>query len=331
MKPLHKYLTIILCVTVVVLVTLKVGAISAFSSNHDNNSSSNERSHQLDGESSERQKFKSRERHPPLSPQEVQDFLHNTIIAKVDFQDISLTEALKELNRLIAQQSPDHPSRPEIRSHLVSSFPVTSKSPASFVEDHAVPVEYSSIPTIQELRLRKIPAEVLVKYICDASRCRYWIYRGNVYVSNSWDRITGEKFYNEEPLGRINLNGKDASQITPTVNAIVQNHEFFGNKPTIKIRMSKKAKEALIRGQIALPTYDQDLDNATLGHTVMTILMHSGGTMSYIDDGEIIYDPLNEMADQDPFAYPSPSSATFNIPLDENWSKPANEPASPSK
>ncbi|OYV05122.1 MAG: hypothetical protein CFE26_13250 [Verrucomicrobiales bacterium VVV1] len=109
-----------------------------------------------------------------LSDEEMMTFLRDTILEGVEIRDKSLGEALIILRKEVRNAAPDGPA---VGLGLAGSC---------------------SDQKIQELRLRKVPLAVALKYVCEMTKCRYRIDDGSVIISpvvdtgEVWDPIQKE-------------------------------------------------------------------------------------------------------------------------------------------
>jgi hypothetical protein len=113
-----------------------------------------------------------------MATAEVIKFLRDSIIPKLDMQNLPLPDALEMVNEALRQHATDL-KRPKILIDL----------------DYRYRMRNSKPPQVVELRVRNIPAGIALKYICDATGCEWWIENGNVFVA-PFDMDRSEKFAN---------------------------------------------------------------------------------------------------------------------------------------
>jgi hypothetical protein len=233
------------------------------------------------------------------------------VIPKVDFVDITLSDALKILNEEIAKQTPD--DQPRVRILLHPYFNERFKSEA-FGEIESM--------RIDELRLRNVPVVVLLKYMCDKTKNIYWFYKGDFYVSPIINDGGIGYFYYAEKISRVKLDNIDASQLTHKLNEIIDEHNYFGPKTSISILMTEKARDALLKGEVQLPRINLDLHDVTLNEAMRKISQHTHGALR-INDADLQFDPFDEW-NVDPFAEAG-TRVSFGVKLDENIFKPKSD------
>jgi hypothetical protein len=110
---------------------------------------------------------------------EIFKFLRNSIIPKLEMQNLPLPDALEMVNGELRKHSTDL-KRPKILIAL----------------DYRYRMRNSEPPKVVELRVRNIPAGMALKYICDATKCQLWIENGNVFVA-PFDSDRSEKIANQ--------------------------------------------------------------------------------------------------------------------------------------
>ena len=229
----------------------------------------------------------SRMRARKMTAAEAAEFLKKTIIPEVDFDKILLSDALKVLNEEIRKQTPDDQPRVRILLH-----PDYDETPSVRVIGDTELVRYRLM--FDDSRLRKAPLDVLLKLICDQTNTEYWFYKGDFYLSPLVnDRGLGTYFYHAEELSRVQLANIDASQLSEKWNEIIGDHDYFGPKQGMDVMMTKKAREALLKGEIKLPRIDLDLKNVTPREAVRKIAEHSEGAL-ILDEPNLLFNPFNE-------------------------------------
>lgn len=256
---------------------------------------------------------KIRQRARKLNEDEAKEFLKTTIIPEINFEDITLEDALKIVNEEIAKQTPDDQPRPRIL--LDADYPV---SPIGMLLDDGSIVE--TVPFMFEgLRLRKVPANVLLKYMCDYSPASFWFYKGDYYLGVKDPSASSDNFYHEEKLNRVKLDNIDASQLASRLGEIIEQHDYYGFKSGISIYTTEKARAALLKGELQLPRTNLDMKNVTLSQTLMKIEEETRGAL-VVSQQNLLFNPFNEVPIDDPFA-PAGEGGSF-IPLNEDTMNP---------
>ncbi len=328
MKPIQKYLIIGLLVTAVAYGMIQ--ALSTTSSTSQMKGDSNNLPVNMrfrpdrGGEESDSPLRKQRLRSRKLSNKEISAFLKRTIIPEINFEEIALSDALKALNEEIAKQTPDDQPRPKIRlgQETWSDLMNIPELGRLFKPTRDI--------TIEELRVRNIPANILLQYVCDMTGTSFFCYKGDIYLSR-YDFHSSYDFYTEEKFSRIKLNHLDASQLDAKFEEIIESHDYFGHKRGFQILMTERAQKALMNHEIQLPVINLEMKNITLREATMLIAAKSGGALSLNNDN-LLFDPFDEVKkaydpndpNADPFAE-EPSNDNFSVPLDENWANPINE------
>lgn len=251
-----------------------------------------------------------------LTSVEATEFLKTTIIPEIHFEDVTLEDALKIVDEKIAEQTTDDQPRPRI---------LLDAEYREFLEQNkgAAPddlIGSSSMHIIEELRLRRVPVNILLKYICEMSGVLFWIYKGDVYIGFINIEESSVTFYNEEKLSRVKLDNIDASQLSLKLGEIVDQHEYYGFKRGISIQTTEKARAAILKGEVQLPRINLDLENVTLKEASVKIAKHTGGALMLNHQG-LVFNPFDEAPiNEDPFA--DANTPSFQVALDENIFKP---------
>ena len=248
-----------------------------------------------------------------MTSAEAAEFIKNTIIPAIHFENITLKDAVKVVNDEIAKQTPDDQARPKILLH-----PDLHKTQVIDGETHE-----RKMPVIDELRLRNVPISFLLKCIVDKTGSRVWFYEGNYFISLVEDVGLGD-FYTGEKLSRVRLENIDASQLASKFNEIIENHDYFGPKTNITILTTEKARAALLRGELQLPRINLDVENVTSMEAMNIIAEKSDG--AFMMEQFLYYNPFNEDPESgNPFSSshnPNTEAASFGVVLDENILKP---------
>ena len=270
-----------------------------------------------------------------LSSVEAEDFLHSVIIPRVNFEDVTLEEALEFLNAEIARQSPES-ARPELR--LDPNFLKTinrrrdgkgevAQGLDALLGGSGQPVGIEAF-RIPELRMLNVSAAIVLREVHGVTSSSSFAYRGDIYVVEDTNELPFHRFYESEELGRVHFDNVRLDQIGRVIRGIVSNHEYYGRKAGVDFWMSDKAHQALLSGDLSLPTIDLDMSDVTMIDVMKTICdmpdMHHGA----YGLGDIIYDPMGEYDDYqaslNPFAI-KPQPGPFIVPFDEFWG--ARKPA----
>lgn len=319
MQRFHKTLGICILVTAVVYAVIKMVGGVGFDARGNGDAKARSRDAIVRDErgekSSDASTRKLRMRARKLTSAEATEFLKLTIIPRIDFENITLEEALKIVNEEIAKQTPNDQPRPRILFH--PSFKDRPKAAvgSDFINMH--------LRMIDELRDQKVPASNLLKYICDKTKTTYWFYRGDFYFDPTDCDWRANHYYSEEKLSRVKLENIDASQLASKVNEIIENHDHFGPKTDITILTTEKARAALLRGELQLPRINFEAENVTSREAMKMIAEHSNG--EFVLDYMLLYNPLKEnLVGDDPFssARDSGIAAEFNVVLNEKILEP---------
>lgn len=161
-----RYLIPVACISLAAGMVLVVRPKFQSSSNEQRqagDSSNHETASFRDEETPSTIRTKSKERviHRKPTLEETNDLLRNTIIPRVDFEDLSVGESAKRLRLLIHEAG--------IEPHELTVICSPSISTTSF--------------KIKELKLRNVPLGIALKYICDSTILRYRVTPGVVEFS----------------------------------------------------------------------------------------------------------------------------------------------------
>ncbi len=177
MQRIHKTLAICLLVTALVFGMLKIlGGVGLGDKAKGETKASSRNSmtrHERGESASDASTRNSRIRARKMTSAEAAEFLKTTIIPEINFENITLEDALKIVNEEIAKQTPDDQMRPRIL--LDPKYP---DRPMGMLLDDGSIVE--TVPFMfDELRLRNVTVSDLLKYMGDKSYARYRFYKGD--------------------------------------------------------------------------------------------------------------------------------------------------------
>ncbi len=111
-----------------------------------------------------RTKSKIRIHHPKPTIEETMELYKNTIIPRVDIQDLTIVEVAAAITSFIQQAGiPPHELRVIVNKSVSSEW------------------------GINEVRIRNVPLSVLLKYICDSTRLRYRVEPGIIRFLDALD------------------------------------------------------------------------------------------------------------------------------------------------
>ena len=259
---------------------------------------------------------KLRQRARKLTSAEATEFLKTTIIPEINFENITLKDALKIVNEEIAKQTPG--DQPKLRILFHPSFKARPKAAegSDFINMH--------LRIIDEASLQNISTSSLLKFISDKTKTTYWFYRGDVYLDPTDCDWRSNNYYTQEKLGRVRLENIDASQLASKFNEIIENHDHFGPKTNVTILTTEKARAALLRGELQLPRINLDVENVTSMEALKIIAEKSDGV--FMMEQFLYYNPFHEDSEGgNPFGsliLPEHGAVSFDVILDENILKP---------
>lgn len=280
------------------------------------------------GNEANRQRLK---RARKLSSAEAWQFLQYNIIPKIDFEDVSLEEAVEILNEEIAKQLSGGQARPAIRIDPQFLKSIKERRARGDVGQadleaalggltQAIGLEAYRIP---EMRMVNVPAAVALAEICDMTESTYFIYQGDCYLVGEIGSAPYVRFYFEEKLDRIKLQKVRLDQLESEIRELVSQHEYYGQKAGIEFRMSEKAVVALLAGEVSLPTISIEMENATMVDLMKSIIKLPNMYEVFDGTGEIVFDPFGEHAKYvsrlNPFDPDPETSNPFKVPLNEDW------------
>jgi hypothetical protein len=317
-QSIHKILAICLLLTALVFGVLKIlggvglGAKGKEAATHSSLDSTVR--HERGERASDASTRTLRQRARKLTSAEATEFLKTTIIPEIHLENITLNDAVKRLNEEIAKQAPDDQVRPRILLHPhLMDLRKTQEIDGEIYD--------MKMPEIDELRLRKVPAMVLLKYVCDKTAMSFWFYKGDYYVDALGCDCGELNLHSTEILSRVKIENIDASQLASKLDEIIENHDFFGPKSGINIYTTEKAREALLKGEVQLPRINVDMKNVTLMEVTKEIAEHTKGALMLNQQG-LVYNPFNEKPkNEDPFA-PAGEGGSFDILLNEDTMNP---------
>ncbi len=326
MQRIHKTLAICLLVTALVFGVLKMLGGVGFGTKAKGDTKASSRDsmarHDRGEQTSDPSTRKLRQRARKLTSAEATEFLKTTIIPRVEFNEILLSDALKILNEEIAKQTPV--DQPRLRILMDPNYrEKLEKNAKATIDD--LPGRSMIAGFVVDNRVRQIPVVSLLKLICYQTHTKYWFYKGDYYLSSiKEDGGIGYSFYYSENLGSVKLENIDASQLAMKMNEIIEQHDYFGPKTSIDIKMTKKARAALLKGEVKLPRINLDLENVTLKQAIMKIEEHTGGALVLSGEG-LLFNPFHEVHNTDPFAAAG-EGESFDIILNEDAMNPKFDP-----
>ena len=213
-----------------------------------------------------------------MSQEEVAEFLRTTIIPEINLQETLLVDALKIINQEIAKQIPDDQPRPRI----IPDESLSNEPTAIIANGIRTELE----PTrINEMHFRNISASTLLESTCDATKCGYWIYQGNIYVGNSHEFMLDNGFYQERIFSQVQLDATNGTQLSQQMDQLIQASEYYGYKPSFQIIMSDKARAALHSGEVHMPTIHLNMQNTTISDVLLQIARQTDGVLVPRDGG----------------------------------------------
>ncbi|MFN6268892.1 MAG: hypothetical protein ACK40T_00700 [Akkermansiaceae bacterium] len=318
MQRIHKILAICLLMTALVFGVLKIlGGVGMGAKGKEATTPSSRDSmtrHERGEKVSDVSSRTLRQRARKLTAVEAAVFLKSTIIPEINFEKITLKDAVKIVNEEIAKQTPDDQPRPRILLHPhLMDIRKTQELDGEIYE--------RKMPEIDELRLRKVPAMVLLKYVCDKTAMSFWFYKGDYYVDALGCDCGEFNINSTEILSRVKIENIDASKLSSKLDEIIENHDFFGPKSGINIYTTEKAREALLKGEVQLPRINVDMKNVTLMEVTKGIADQTKGALMLNQQG-LVFNPFNEEPkNEDPFA-PAQEGGSFDVLLNEDTMNP---------
>ena len=320
MQSIHKILAICLLLTALAYGVLKILGGVGLSAGGKDDAKTKSRDmvtrHERGEGGSDSSARKPRQRARKLTSTEAREFLKTTVIPEINFENITLKDALKVVNEEIAKQTLE--GQPRVRILIDPNYHYQFERNWKMSIDHIGSNFIGA--TVVDIRERQIPVDILLKHISDQTHTRFWFYKGDYYLSWINDGGIPYSFYHSEKLSRLKLENVDASQLALRLNEVIDHHEYFGPKTIIDITMTKKAHDALLKGEVKLPRINLNLENVTLSQSLMKIEEQTGGAL-VVSEQNLLFNPFNEVNNTDPFA-PAGEGGSFDISLNEDTINP---------
>lgn len=331
MKPLHTHLSIgflVIAIVFATLHTLDISIIASLSGASITEDIKDRKPHTYIDYDLNRKNSRQRPQTEKPSPSETKEFLNHCIINDYSIRETTLKDAIKSLNIKIHEQSSDRLRKPRILLTKDVTYTSYSNNPDVVAAHHGDTL-------IKNIQLSRTPASEVLNQICMATNCSYFIYKGDAYVTTSLPGLASFFFGKDEILNDVKLSNVHITQLGKTLTNIIEDHEYFGHKPLIRVVMSSRTQAALKQGLVELPSIDLHLKNTTLDVVIETICNQSNGTFlkSHVVN-EIVFNPLDSDKAQDIdqiLSNPHTYNRRILIPLDENWDKPENIPTPQSR
>lgn len=315
MKQINKTLGICLLVTALVYGVLKMLGAVGFGNEAKGDAEASSRDsitrHDRGENASDVSTRKFRQRARKMTSAEAREFLKTTIIPEINFENITLKDALKIFNGEIAKQTSDDQPRPKI---------LFFDDPPKFRDRNSADAALYDLESIKlNVHLHNVNASDVLKSMCSQLRARFWLYKGNFYVSTIFDGGISDFAHNEK-LSHVKLENIHATELASKLNEIIDDHDYFGPKRGINVFTTGYVHAALLKGEVQLPHISLDLQNVTLNEVIQKIVEDSGGTFK-TNDQFLIFNPFNkELNSNDPSPGIDPNNA-LRVLGDENLYK----------
>jgi hypothetical protein len=229
--------------------------------------------------SSSGQRASRREEYLKLSSADAIKRIKTTMIRELTLEDVTVPEAIEVLNQTLRQESPAL-TPPKIR--LAAAW--GNNNPRSQLR-------------IREMRAHDIPLSIALKYICDQYRCRYWIYKGTVFIDlYRFDDELPERFLQQARIETLSIHDANILEAMEALRAAAEEIDFDGCKPPLVFPADSESEDihaAIVRGDIADRVHDIKLTNATIGEALEEICRQAGAHY-VVFEGQIVL-ILNEI------------------------------------
>ncbi len=202
---------------------------------------------------------------PSVGNKEVWNFLKGSIIRKLELKGLTVAEALEILNQAL-QEMPSAGKRPAIKA-----------TPDLLVDPRR----------IRELRGHDVPASVALKYICDQSRCKVWVYKGNVFVDayHADSQESDELFLKQAKLVDLAVPTGNLVEALEALEGAIEEADFYGMKLPPGIH-DEELRAAIARGEVGKPIHGMNLRNVTVEKALHEICRQAGARYDFFE-GEI--------------------------------------------
>lgn len=201
------------------------------------------------------------------STEETRHLLKELVLGELNFEEMPLPEAIHEINRLLGKKYPDQ-KRPKI----------------------CLADEWTDTPSfkIQHLRLRNVPLGLALRYICDQTRCVFWVYQGTVYLDvRRNDDVVEKRFLHQTRIPALDIPDANLPEALEILQSAVDKIDFNGRKPPVWVR-SISGGEA--KANTVQRVRGVSLREATIGEALAEIC-HQTGAQQELWEGEIILTP----------------------------------------
>jgi len=199
---------------------------------------------------------------------EVRAFLNNTKLRRLDLIDVSMTHAIWTINETLRKQLSDAP-RPKI---------ILSKR-----DGH-----YTGCINIRELQLHDVPVGIALKYLCEATKCEYWIHNGTVVVGGyrPIEMNTYMRFLNQTRIRKLEILDANVMEAVDALRAAAEEVDFDGRKPSICMPRTNELQAAIAKGDLGHRVSGVNMRNVTIGDALREICKQAGADYHFFE-GEI--------------------------------------------
>jgi hypothetical protein len=201
------------------------------------------------------------------SSDETRELLKTLVLDELNFDEVPLPEAIHEINRLLGKKYP------------------SQKRPKICLAD-----EWANDPSqkIRTLRLRNAPLGIALKYICDQTRCVFWVYQGTVYLDVlRFDGLIEERFLHQTRIPALDIPDASLAEALEVLRSAVDKIDFNGRKPPITIRSISAKWNEVETPNTAQRIRGVSLREVTLSEALAEICKQTG-TQQEVWEGEIV-------------------------------------------
>jgi hypothetical protein len=163
-----------------------------------------------------------------MSRDEVQAFLRETKIRKLDLEDVPMPAAVRNLSRLLREQMP------------VATLPKIIWAPGE--SDHTV-----SPADIKGMHLRDVPVGIALQYMGDATRCTFRVIDNAVIVEpfRFLESEDYEKFLTEVRID-LEIHDANALEAMEALNAAAEKSDFYPKKPHLGVIANDELRATIL-------------------------------------------------------------------------------------
>lgn len=144
---------------------------------------------------------------------------------------------------------------------------------------------------IRQLRLRNVPLGIVLKYICDQTRCIRWVYQGTVYLDViRFDDVVEKRFLHHTRIPALDIPDASLAEAVEILRSAVDKIDFNGRKPPIRVQSISTKWNEIEAPNTAQRVRGVSLREVTINEALAEICRQTGAQQE-LWEGEIVLTP----------------------------------------